>query len=254
MKYKTIMGLVLGGVLALLATSASASYSWTFTRTACSGQLSAGSDLYASCTSTGTPASAPDATVTAVGGTGTSGALEYGYVGAYSADPLSLGVVNKKESGSAPNHSMDNEGYYDSLVLTFQQAVKLSSLRLGWMQTDSDLTVMAYTGSGSPVLAGKTYPSLTASGWSLVGHYQNVGTAYDVAINAANYTSSYWMIGAYNPLVGGVPSWADNKLDYVKLKSVTGDAVVNKTPEPSSLLLLGGVGLGLLVSRLRKTA
>lgn len=252
-----VFGVVLGCVMALAAGSAAASYSWTFTRSGCAGQQAASgtqADWYNSCTSTGTPASAPDATIQAIADTGTSGALQYGYVGAYSTDPLNLGVVNKAEDGSTPQHSMDNQSNYDSLVMSFQQGVKLSSLHLGWSQNDSDITVLAYTGTGSPVLAGKTYSSLTSSGWTLVGHYQNVGTTYDVAINAGNYVSSYWLIGAFNPLVGGVPTWADNNLDYVKLKSVTGDTVTNQAPEPSSLLLLGGAGLVFFARRWRKAA
>ena len=48
-------------------------------------------------------------------------------------------------------------------------------------------------------LIGKTYMELTSSGWKAIGNYYNVETAI-TNVNSSHQTSSYWLIGAYNPL------------------------------------------------------
>ncbi len=186
--------------------------------------------------------------------------------------------------GSSPEHAIDNNQRYDMVLIGFDSLVHLTSLALSWYNYDSDFTVMAYTGSGNPYtngdLIGKTF-SNSMTGWTVVGSYDGAttnGTAVTTTSNRsityqpanANLYSSYWLIGAYNPLVGGPvagnPNMGTNATnnasgyDYIKLKSVTGDVCPNTNPgcgsgggrvsEPGSLALLG---LGLLgMMRLRK--
>jgi len=255
MNSKTVLGSLIVACSLLASVPASAAYSWTFSRSDCAGkQASSGvkSDWFTSCSSTGTPSSAPDVTTTAWANTASGGKIESGYVGAYSDDPLHLGVVNKKEDGSQPNHAMDNNGYYDSLLMSFGGAVKLTSLQLNYANTDSDMTVLAYYGSGAPVLAGKSYADLLSAGWKLVGHYADVynNANHAVTINADNYISQYWLIGAYNPLVDPAnPGWSSTN-DYVKLQSVSGETT--RVPEPSSLLMFGLAFAGLVYARKRR--
>lgn len=174
---------------------------------------------------------------------------------------------------TSPEHSIDNDQRYDMVMLSFTSAVKLSSVTLGWSQYDSDITVMAYTGAGTPTLVGKTYDQLGGlGGWVSIGNYSDVGSITSTAmgsssktINSAGVFSSYWLIGAYNPLAnptGGsvTGGWltpgattTDNNTvgyDYVKLASVTGCVSgttgctpPGQVPEPGSLAM---VGLGLL--------
>jgi hypothetical protein len=172
--------------------------------------------------------------------------------------------------GVSPEHAMDNNDRVDSIMFTFSEKVNLSSFSAGWVQTDSDYSVLAYTGSGAPTLAGLSYSQLLSNGWSLIGNYttgtgngcaptascnNSIGTgAHDFANNTY---SSYWLIGALNTFVGGDAAKAGN--DYFKLISLAGCTCDNAppgtpgcgggggggVPEPGTLLLMSAGFIGL---------
>ena len=82
---------------------------------------------------------------------------------------------------------------------------------------------------------------MTTSGWTAIGNYSDVGSWTPEAINPSGVFSSYWLIGAYNPLAaptGGAVTGNATLPDYVKLFSVTGDTP-QLVPEPSSWALVG---------------
>ena len=211
-------------------------------------------------------------TATATGWSNTVGSenvlLASAYVGTWSGG---LGVGNYDEGGSSagsPNHAIDNAGKVDSVLFTFTNGpVNVSSFDTGWSNSyDSDFTVMAYTGAGTPAsLANQSYSSLLSSGWSLVGtgtsgyggagHYDGGGVGNHNFSNTV--WSSYWLIGALNTFVGGDASKAGN--DYFKLLSLAGcdcstappgtpgcGSTPSGNPEPGTLLLMGAGLFGLL--------
>jgi len=252
------------------------------------------SSLQTSCTDT--VGGAPTVTYSAISNTGATNiggnpTLASAYVVAYGTH---LGVTSEagpnaaansgiggnaagaQETQTSPQHALDNNGNFESLLLSFTSSVTLSLVELGWSNTDSDITVLAYNGSGSPALLGSSYPQLTGQGWQLIGNYFNVcgspptcdTTPHSVAVNGGTVpvSSSYWLIGAYNNANFGAPADAAHSgtatltgtehNDYVKLLSVSGTSQPNtpptsKVPEPSSLWLaaLGMLGMATLRRR-----
>lgn len=173
-----------------------------------------------------------------------------------------MGVRNSTEGTYSPNHAMDNSGTVDSILFSWDQAITLSQVTIGWAAYDADITVLAYTGTGTPTLTNLTYNNLTSNGWTLIGHidgpnsYPNnsSGSNTDSVLNVANTNieSQYWLIAAYTTLVGGTPLTKPNQSDYVKIAGLTGkwnqpeppSTGDQSVPEPASLLL---VGLGLFL-------
>jgi hypothetical protein len=156
-----------------------------------------------------------------------------------------FGVKNRFEGlyAGSPSHSMDSyNNTTDAILLSFDSSVILSQLGVGWSQTDSDVTVMRWTGGAAPTLAGSVVDLDTVGGWELVGSYSDVYASGSANINPDEKASSWWLISAYNNTYGG-QSWSTNN-DYVKLLSVSGvkcttcGAGGQGVPEPASLALL----------------
>jgi PEP-CTERM motif len=162
-------------------------------------------------------------------------------------DSQGLGVRNSSETSG---YILDNATPgKDMLLLTFGSAVSLNQLSLGYVFGDSDLSVLAYTGSGNGAtsVGGKSAGQLVGSGggWSLVSQVAGANAAGSRSFNSTgSFSSSWWLISAYNNAFGGASL---SGTDYVKLLSVAGNLatppVTGKTPEPASLAL---VGLGML--------
>jgi hypothetical protein len=144
---------------------------------------------------------------------------------------------------SSPEHAMDNNQRYDSILFDFGQTVKLKEVGIGWSSTgDSDLSIYRYLGNSAPTLTGNKYSALAGVGptnWEKVS-YNLAGTGY-FGVNAADAEGRWWLIASYVP--NGGPSGVDAGDDYLKLKGLKADPA-NGAPEPGTLALLGIAALG----------
>lgn len=215
--------------------------------------------------------------VSALSDTGAGGLLQSAYIGDYGTGGLGVtstagrtasptgtlaagstvdtGNSISSESTAAPSHAMDDQYNKESILLTFSTPVSLTSFQIGYSNTDSDMSVLRYTGSTNPGLSSKTYSTLTSNGWAVVGNYANVATNADVAVAGASVLSSYWLISAYNSAFG-TGTGLDNSNDFVKLLSIITNVPTTQgsgVPEPSSVLLVA-IGLAGLTALRRRRA
>jgi hypothetical protein len=177
-----------------------------------------------------------EVTASAWANTDSGSTIENAQLNGYSGS--GFGIANQIEGigVSTPNHGLDGSGQTDMILFNFAAMVALDKLGVGWISTDSDLSVLAWTGASPPPLTGKTLggaTGLVTSGWTLVGNYANVGAS--TTINASNTSSSWWLVSAYNSAWGGGLTSGD---DYVKLLTIS-TKDLQRVPEPGSLALAG---------------
>lgn len=168
-----------------------------------------------------------------------------------------FGVGAPNESTGSPQHSLDNNGGTDAILVNFgTDRVALNFLSTGWVSNDADVSILRYTGTAAPMLGSFSTSNLLATGgWELIGHYSSLTTSAPLGFNTgANAKSaSWWLISAFDPRYSnnlGLGS-ADAGDDYFKLKNFSGEVVVN-VPEPSTWMLFGVAMMGLVAGR-RKT-
>ena len=179
-----------------------------------------------------------------------------------------LGITH----GNDGHHGVDNIGTHELVLFDFgSKSVSLTQLSLGYIWYDADISVLAYTGGGTPTLTDVIYSSdsegLTGTGgWEVVGNYdvdgryQNdfYGTSgnYTQTIDSGNTKSSYWIVAAYNKQFGNdcdPTGFCKDGKDYFKVRTLT--AKHHKKPPPTNevpvpgTFLLSALGIALLASR-----
>ncbi|MEP4891049.1 MAG: exosortase-dependent surface protein XDP1 [Aliiglaciecola sp.] len=164
-----------------------------------------------------------------------------------------LGAVNDDEDYSSPHHALDNKGSanswidYDMVLFEFDTAVELTSVQAGWYSSDSDISIVGYTGTGSlddtPFSTDTKWSDLFDDGWTYQTDKFNIGT--NVANISPGFESKYWLVGVYNSVFSG--NAGDSKYDAVKLKGITTTKSEAQTqvPEPATyaLLLIGAAAI-----------
>lgn len=245
---------LLGIALVAFGPSAFAAISWTFSSCA---NGAAGATCSTTTSSVTATAQAWSNTQNNAANTVYDYAMQTAYLRQYSGG---LGVTNQdgvtaspcaasqdcaEADNLAPEHAVDNNQRYDSILFTFSDAINLAQVTIGWPTStppnDSDITVLAYEGSGAPALAGQTFANMSAAGWKLAGNYGDVANlpGNTANVNGTNaYASKYWLLAAYNPAFGATAG-LDTGNDYVKFLTLAGDKPPGRVPEPNALLLFG---------------
>jgi hypothetical protein len=181
------------------------------------------------------------------------------------ANTNALGVQNQDEDTSDPNHSVDSvtsdsDGEFDMLLLEFDTAVNLTSLKLNWAvggssSSTADLSILAWDGTGSAALAGNSWSSILDSNggrYDSIGNYSNVGLSY-YTVNPTSIESTKWLVGVYNPVFGSGGDAGDDGFKLTSLKTYTSPT---PPPVPTPVPVPGTAGLilaGLLALRTRRS-
>lgn len=178
-----------------------------------------------------------------------------------------FGAASRTEGigATSPDHAFDSftPGTQDLLLLDFGSAsVILNSIGIGWSGTDSDITLLRWTGSTAPMVTSGNLDGAmatsTSAGWSLVGSYSNLVADSTApfggnAVNTgATQASSWWLISTFNSTLNGGTSCKTStgttttcsdgndafKLNFVSTTVAT-TPPTGKVPEPGSLALAG---------------
>ena len=248
--------------------TASAATSWTFTNGS-NGDPIANPALWGNTrlpdSGTGVKAQAWSST----GGAGNT-TLETAYLGVYGSNGIGVNNRDGVSSGTGdvgdlvgtvPEHAMDNNQRYDSVLFSFNSKISLNNVTVGYppgssTTLDSDLTILAYTGNNASYdptaaggIGGQTYQQLVNSGgWSFITNLADVSDQSGMSANFSTSTySKYWLVGTYIPLSQNTNP--DNSCtsqlqsqgkcgtgdDFAKIKTISGSY---QAPEPGSLALI----------------
>ncbi|WP_439136269.1 exosortase-dependent surface protein XDP1 [Pseudomaricurvus sp.] len=176
----------------------------------------------------------------------------------------SSGLGLDRSSRNDGDHEIDNEGHQEFLVFNFSSPVSIAGYNFGWIDTDSDSTLLAYQGPDSDL--GLTQSDgtedLVSHGWTAIGHYLGGNNTYsmDTSGQTGGIYSSYWIIGSYlSDVTASSFNFNVNAgKDAFKLSSLNASTrppdtppPTGEAPAPASLGLLLG-GLYLLQRRVKK--
>ena len=182
------------------------------------------------------------------------------FLGSYtSSDPTKggLGITNRGETSTSPDHSVDNSGtYIDFVMFQFDRAVDLDSFYVGWVNgsaSDADATIrygdlgIAWNASSTTLnntLKDKPVTTLDAL---MVGSFpSNVAAPISIGwrndVTPGTQLAKTWIISSSSATNSGT--------DYFKLKTLSITAYP-PVPEPATWMMMI-VGFGAIGGAMRR--
>ena len=119
----------------------------------------------------------------------------------------------------------ENQIDYSMLMLSFDRAVSLNSLELGWIEGHNNVSLLALDNGEMNHFSDKQWPQLLTDGCYPAGEYFNLDyKGNGNRVNLSGIVSKNWLVGSYNPNLYNFYSNNANqncKFDRFKLQSVT---------------------------------
>ncbi len=164
---------------------------------------------------------------------GANVSFENAFLGHYSGG---LGVTNVDEpGGGSDTHTMDNPGQRDLIAFYFTSTIQITGAYLGYVVTDSDLSIWVGTVGAMPILSNAALDTFAELDSTYTRLADNLGGS---SLRTAAFS------GTGNLLL--IATKITDSDDRVKIGTVTANTNPPPsvtTPEPASLSILG---LGLL--------
>jgi len=209
--------------------------------------------------------------------TGSGTAFASAYMSAQGTSGFGAASRTEGRGATSPNHAFDSvaPGTTDMMLLDFGSvSVVLDKVGIGWKGTDSDITVMRWTGDTAPARpTGKTaiggnqnlqgnLATSTMAGWELVGSFADLGADNSLPFGGAAIStgatkgSSWWLISTYNTTFDTTGkcktcTMGDDAFKLNFIATLTPKTPPNEVPEPGSLALAGVALAGVLGARRR---
>ena len=200
--------------------------------------------------------------VTSWSTTGSGGTLEAARTNIYSGG---LGVCNENENcSSSPNHAMDNYGYNDFLLFTFNMTVDPIKVKIGWSNGDSDMNY--WVGSeANPTMAGLALANLGTEGFGPQYNSDGSGSRWfdvDGGSGLSLLLAAELVQDAPTQYICGYryghPRYCttEDPKDYVKIEAIKVDYTEpppqEQVPEPSTYALVGSALAGVAFLRRKR--
>ncbi|MCW8093031.1 exosortase-dependent surface protein XDP1 [Alteromonas sp. ASW11-130] len=151
----------------------------------------------------------------------------------------SHGLLNYNRN-SGDSHAIDGFNDTDMLLFTFDEAVSLTNINLGWAYDNgnygyADISILAF--NTLPTLAGQTWEQVKDVSASII-NLGNVGVGGHALTGVAT-EAKYWLIGAYNSVFGSADG-AIGGNDKFKILALTTHASepTGEVPTPATGALL----------------
>lgn len=152
------------------------------------------------------------------------------------------------ERSDTVEHTIDNRNGYDFMAFSFSEAVILDAVTSGWHSTDSDISILALTGTFNQASWDGSWNGLVGNGFTHIGDYLNLIDDRSTAVNGSDISSQYWLVGAYNSGFDAGTSYTENN-DFVKLSALTVSSVPAPDAGGSKAVAASGPGsLGLIAA------